>query len=138
MTDYKTNEDKKKDIEQTQPVILTNYVLTLSYTQVQPLEKLCQEIQRGFKIVSQKTEGEKDLIISGVTRIPTKKLKLCTRMSPCGNGTNTYDHWEMRIHKRVFQIKASEQALLDFLQTLQYDKQITVEVINKDSNEDED
>ncbi len=59
-------------------------------------------------------------------------------MSPCGNGTNTYDHWEMRIHKRVFQVRGTETSLLDFLSTIQYDKQITVEVLNKDSNEDEE
>ncbi len=41
MTDYKTTEDKKKDIEQTPIGVLSNYVLTLSYTQIQPLEKLC-------------------------------------------------------------------------------------------------
>ena len=34
MTDYKTNEDKKKDVEQVQVGILNNYVLTLSYTQI--------------------------------------------------------------------------------------------------------
>ena len=34
MTDYKTNEDKKKDIEQAQVEILNNYVLTLSFTQI--------------------------------------------------------------------------------------------------------
>ena len=118
MTDYKTTEDKKKDVELIQNEILNNYVLTLSYTQIQPLEKLCQEIQRSYKIVSQKEDGPQRIYISGVTRIPTKKLKLCTRMSPCGNGTNTYDHWEMRIHKRVFQVKASETSILDFLSTI--------------------
>ena len=138
MTDYKTNEDKKKDVELVQMGPLGNYVLTLSYTHVTPLEKLVQEIQRGYKIIAQKNEGEQGIFISGVTRVPTKKLKLCTRMSPCGNGTNTYDHWEMRIHKRVFQIKATDQAILDFLQSLQYDKQITLEVLNRDVTEDED
>ena len=34
MTDYKTTEDKKKDVEQVQVEILNNYVLTLSFTQV--------------------------------------------------------------------------------------------------------
>jgi small subunit ribosomal protein S20e len=102
MTDYKTTDDKKKDVEMIQTGPLSNYVLTISYTHVAPLEKLVQEIQRGYKIIAQKSDGESTLKISGVTRVPTKKLKLCTRMSPCGNGTNTYDHWEMRIHKRVF------------------------------------
>lgn len=55
-------------------------------------------------------------------------------MSPCGNGTNTYDHWEMRIHKRVFQVKGTETSVLEFLSTLPYDKAITIEVLNKESS----
>lgn len=39
--------------------------------------------------------------------MPTKRLKICTRKSPCGNGTNTFDNWEMRIHKRVFKVVAT-------------------------------
>ncbi len=40
--------------------------------------------------------------MAGPTRLPTKKLRLCVRKAPCGEGTNTYDHFEMRIHKRGF------------------------------------
>ena len=34
-------------------------------------------------------------------RLPTKKLRITTRKSPCGEGTNTWDRFEMRIHKCV-------------------------------------
>ena len=37
----------------------------------------------------------------GPVRYPTKVLRLTTRKSPCGNGTATFDRWEMRIHKRI-------------------------------------
>ena len=33
--------------------------------------------------------------------MPTKVLRLVVRKSPCGEGTNTFDRWQMRIHKRV-------------------------------------
>jgi small subunit ribosomal protein S20e len=37
----------------------------------------------------------------GPVRHPTKTLRLTVRKSPCGNGTDTFDRFEMRIHKRV-------------------------------------
>merc|ERR1712127_1137151 len=42
--------------------------------------------------------------VRGPVRVPTKRLAITTRRSPCGNGTNTWDHFEMRIHKRVIDI----------------------------------
>merc|ERR1712151_310117 len=46
-------------------------------------------------------ESHPDLRVRGPRRMPTKVLKLTVRKSPCGNGTNTFDKYEMRIHKRV-------------------------------------
>ena len=40
----------------------------------------------------------------GPVRIPTKNLSITTRRSPCGNGTNTWDRFEMKVHKRVMDI----------------------------------
>lgn len=36
--------------------------------------------------------------------MPTKVLHITTRKSPCGNGSNTWDRYEMRIHKRVIDL----------------------------------
>merc|ERR1712080_300761 len=48
--------------------------------------------------------GEKELTEKGPVRLPTKKLKLTVRKSPCGEGTNTWDRWEMRVHKRIIDL----------------------------------
>ena len=47
----------------------------------------------------------------GPIPLPTKKLKISTRKTPCGDGSHTYEHWEMRIHKWLVEIDGSEQAL---------------------------
>ena len=47
----------------------------------------------------------------GPIRMPTKNLKITTRKSPCGEGTNTWDRFEMRIHKRVFNLYSSTAAV---------------------------
>lgn len=48
---------------------------------------------------------------SGPINLPTKKLVISTRKSPDGEGSETYDRWEMRIHKRLIDVAADERAL---------------------------
>ncbi len=47
----------------------------------------------------------------GPIPLPTKTLNVSTRKTPCGDGSHTYEHWEMRIHKWLVEIEGSEQAL---------------------------
>ena len=47
----------------------------------------------------------------GPIPLPTKRLKVTTRKSPCGNGTATFDRFEMRIHKRVIDLPSSDKVL---------------------------
>ena len=48
---------------------------------------------------------------NGPVPLPTKKLKITTRKSPDGEGTATWERWEMRIHKRIIDIDADERSL---------------------------
>jgi small subunit ribosomal protein S10 len=48
---------------------------------------------------------------SGPVPLPTKRLVIPTRKSPCGGGTESYEHWEMRIHKRIIDIESDERTL---------------------------
>merc|ERR1711862_282875 len=70
--------------------------MTLRGKETKPLEHACSEI-----VARAKQQGYK---VSGPVRIPTKVLTVTTRRSPCGNGTNTWDHYEMRVHKRVIDV----------------------------------
>lgn len=51
----------------------------------------------------------------GPIPLPTKKLKIQTLKTPCGDGTGhgnaSWDRWEMRIHRRIIDIGANERAL---------------------------
>ncbi len=49
--------------------------------------------------------------ISGPITLPTKRLKITTRKSPCGDGTATFDRFEMRIHKRIIDLMANDKVL---------------------------
>merc|ERR1712166_793640 len=59
-----------------------------------------------------KAEDENNgLKVRGPRRMPTKVLRITTRKSPCGNGTNTFDKFEMRIHKRVIDFNCTREDL---------------------------
>ena len=51
----------------------------------------------------------------GPIPLPTKKLRVTTMKTPCGDGTGhgnaTWDRWEMRIHKRIIDVSADERTL---------------------------
>lgn len=51
----------------------------------------------------------------GPIPLPTKKLRVVTMKTPCGDGTGhgnaTWDKWEMRVHKRVIDVSADERTL---------------------------
>merc|ERR550514_2209257 len=74
--------------------------ITLTSVDVKRLEKVCADLKRGAQ--------EKDLHVKGPVRLPTKRLNITTRKSPCGEGTNTWDRFEMRIHKRLLDFRTSE------------------------------
>jgi small subunit ribosomal protein S20e len=62
------------------------------------LRAVCNDLLDGAK--------KKDLKTKGPVRMPTKTLRITTRKSPCGEGTNTWDRFEMRIHKRLIDLQA--------------------------------
>ena len=93
--------------------------ITLTSRFVSNLEKVCADIK--------KSANDKDLKVSGPVRLPTKVLRLTTRKSPCGEGTNTWDRFEMRIHKRVIDLVAP-QADVKQITSINIEPDVTVEV----------
>ena len=59
------------------------------------------------KDISSKT----GVIMRGPIPLPTKIMKVTTRKSPCGNGTATFDRFEMRVHKRIIDLPAEDRVL---------------------------
>jgi len=67
------------------------------------------------------------VMIKGPVPLPTKKLKVTTRKSPCGNGKATFDRYEMRIHKRVIDMPSDERVLHSVMR-LPIPKEVNVEI----------
>jgi len=49
--------------------------------------------------------------IHGPIPLPTRRLSLTTRKSPCGDGKASFDNFEMRVHKRLIDLGIDERAL---------------------------
>ncbi len=77
--------------------------IKLTSTDTQKLEGVCDEI----KDIAQKI-GVK---LVGPIPLPTKKLVVPTRRTPCGDGSKTWDKYEMRIHKRLIEIDARDRVM---------------------------
>ena len=95
--------EKTKDTKEEVQEEIQRIRLTLRSREVKHLEHVCSEIINRASTLQYKTRGP--------VRIPTKVLTVTTRRSPCGNGTNTYDRFEMRIHKRVLDIYCHPSAI---------------------------
>ena len=67
------------------------------------LDDVCREI-RG---IADKVGAK----IAGPIPLPTKRIKHTTRKTPCGEGTATWDRFELRVHKRLIEVEANERLM---------------------------
>ena len=95
----------------------------LNSTDIETLNNICGSI----KDLAHKS----GIVISGPVPLPTKKLKVTTRKSPCGNGTATFDRFEMRIHRRLIDLPANEKVLHSIMR-LQIPKSVSMKIEVKD------
>ena len=49
--------------------------------------------------------------VKGPIPLPVNRLNIVTRKSPCGSGTETYEKWEMKMHRRIIDINADDKAI---------------------------
>lgn len=51
------------------------------------------------------------LKINGPVPLPTKKLQVTVRRTPCGDGSETYERWEKRVSRRIIELTGSNKAI---------------------------
>ena len=66
-----------------------------------------QDVCRQIVDVNEKTQTK----FAGPIPLPTKNMKITTRKAPSGDGTETWERWNMLIHKRIIDINANERSL---------------------------
>ena len=77
--------------------------IKLTSTDYHKLEDVCKEL----KTIAERT----GVTMTGPISLPTTRLRVPVRKTPCGEGTATWDKWEMRIHKRLIDIDSEERVM---------------------------
>ncbi len=78
-------------------------VIKLWSTNVDSLNKVIEDI----KEIAKKAGVD----VRGPIPLPTKRLKIFVRRAPGAQGRETYETWEMRVHKRLIEVSISERVL---------------------------
>jgi len=87
---YPTGDEKKETIEET---VQQKIRITITSSKLPNLQRICTGIMKKL--------NAGNLKVRGPIPMPRRRLRITTRRAPCGNGTETYDHYELRIYKRV-------------------------------------
>ncbi|MDP3986961.1 MAG: 30S ribosomal protein S10 [Nanoarchaeota archaeon] len=97
--------------------------IKLNSTDIGMIGNICDSIREVAK--------KSGITISGPVPLPTKRLKITTRKSPCGDGTATFDNLEMRIHRRLIDLPANEK-VLHHIMKMQIPKNVNIKIEMKD------
>jgi small subunit ribosomal protein S10 len=97
--------------------------IKLNSTDIKMINDICESIKN--------IANKSGIAISGPVPLPTKRLKITTRKSPCGNGTATFDNFEMRIHRRLIDLPANEK-VLHHIMRMQIPKNVNIKIEMKD------
>jgi len=97
--------------------------IKLGSLNIEELNEVCNTI----KDIAKRT----GVNISGPIPLPTKRMKLTTRKSPCGDGTATFDRFEMRIHKRIIELPSNESVLHSIMK-LSIPRSVQIKIEMKD------
>jgi len=71
------------------------------------------------------------VIARGPIPLPTRRMKVTTRKSPCGSGTATFDRFEMRVHKRIIDLPAQDRVLHPIM-SLKIPRSVQIKIEMKD------
>merc|ERR1712087_1040502 len=115
MASYK---EGKEDL-QTEQEQVHKIRITITSKNCAAIERISNELVKAAK--------DKQLKVKGPVRMPTKTLRITTRKTPCGEGSKTWDRFQMRIHKRVIDLQSPTETVRQITQ-LSIDPGMDVEV----------
>ena len=114
--------DEKKETFEDLPV--QKIRLTITSSKLPNLQRVCGNLIGKLK--------KNNLPVRGPIPMPRRRLRITTRRAPCGNGTETYDHFELRIYKRVIDFSGTSEAVKQVTQiALEPEVHVEVSVITE-------
>jgi len=108
--------------------------ITLTSRNVKAVETVCDRLIRQAKATLKSDDTRRDKkYVKGPVRLPTKRLRITCRKSPCGEGTNSWDRWQMRIYKRLIDLHSPPEKVKEITK-VQIEPGVEVEVTIQDVN----
>lgn len=93
--------------------------IRLSSTDLPALKRVCNQIEEVTK-----SQGIKK---HGPIPLPTNRLRVPVLKAPSGQGTQTWQKYEMRIHKRLYDVIANERSM-HLIMKIQIPESVLVEI----------
>jgi small subunit ribosomal protein S10 len=87
------------------------------------LEQL-ERVAKNIREIADKT----GVRVKGPQPLPTKRLKVTTRKAPTEEGTHTFDHWQLRIHRRILDVQPDDRTLRQITK-LDIPEDVRIEII---------
>merc|ERR1712228_419312 len=110
-----------------------NIRITISAQNVKAVDKACSEIVSRAKAINARGGEQGAAIkIKGPRPMPTRRMRITTRKTPCGGGSKTWDRFQMRIHKRVIDLYSPSE-IVKQITSISIEPGVEVEVTIADS-----
>ncbi|KUO39778.1 MAG: 30S ribosomal protein S10 [Hadesarchaea archaeon DG-33-1] len=93
--------------------------IRLSSTNPKKLDGVCEQIAA----IAERT----GVSMSGPIPLPTRRIVIPTKKAPDGEGTTTWDKWELRVHKRLIDMEADERAMRQIMR-VQVPEDVIIEI----------
>ena len=94
--------------------------ISLTGTDPVKVDSVCGQIKQ----ISERT----GVNMAGPIPLPTKKLNVPVRKAPDGEGSETWDRWQMRVHKRLIDLDADDRALRQLMR-IQVPDGVNIEIM---------
>ena len=86
---------------------MTRAKIILKGEEPDDLQKVIEQIKDLSRTLNMK--------VTGPIPLPRRRLEISTRRTPCGDGSDTYEHWEKRISKRMVMVEGEEKMIRQIL-----------------------
>ncbi|ABU81249.1 30S ribosomal protein S10 [Ignicoccus hospitalis] len=73
--------------------------------------KSIEEVAKQIREIAERSGVE----VRGPVPLPVKRLEISTLRLPHGEGTKVFDHWEMRIHKRLIDVELNDKVMRNIM-----------------------
>ncbi|MCC6028899.1 MAG: 30S ribosomal protein S10 [Candidatus Korarchaeum sp.] len=98
-------------------------VLRIELVSVNP-ESL-ERVSRMFKEIADKM----GIRVKGPIPLPTKRLRVTALRNPSGEGTNRYDKYELRIHKRIIDIPNPDERYIRSIMGITLPEDVKISIV---------